>query len=332
MDGAVSPNGSHASRSLLQRVAGAATERIVDTVDPDIVLDHIDIDALIQRVDFDGLIRRVDLNGLLDRIDVEQLLDRIDVERLVGRIDVAALVARSGVPEIITSSTGQMAQSGMDLVRRQVAGLDLVAGRTTDRLLVRPLREVDESPTRLEEAGTAGAGRRSVTGRYAGPVSRLLAFLADLALMSAIYTGALAVAGYLLSTFVGVDLGTLSPIWGLITSAVWAFTYVFACTVVAGRTPGKWLLGLRIVRADGGVVPATRSVVRAVFWVASIPVAAFAFVPVLLGRRHRAVHDVVAGTAVVHDWGDRPAELPAPLTAFLERSSLGESGKSPAEG
>ena len=44
------------------------------------------------------------------------------------------------------------------------------------------------------------------------------------------------------------------------------------------------------------------------------------FVGLLIGRERRGLHDVIAGTAVVYDWGDRAAELPAPLTRFLARN------------
>lgn len=42
----------------------------------------------------------------------------------------------------------------------------------------------------------------------------------------------------------------------------------------------------------------------------------------ILGRERRALHDVIAGSAVVYDWGDRPAQLPAPLTRWLERRGV----------
>ena len=31
---------------------------------------------------------------------------------------------------------------------------------------------------------------------------------------------------------------------------------------------------------------------------------------------------MIAGTAVVYDWGDRPAKLPAPMTRWLERQGI----------
>jgi uncharacterized RDD family membrane protein YckC len=42
----------------------------------------------------------------------------------------------------------------------------------------------------------------------------------------------------------------------------------------------------------------------------------------LVDRRRRTFHDLVAKTAVVYDWGDRPAELPTPLSSFLNRHQV----------
>ena len=42
----------------------------------------------------------------------------------------------------------------------------------------------------------------------------------------------------------------------------------------------------------------------------------------LVDRERRALHDMLARTAVVYDWGERPAKLPAPLTRYLERKGV----------
>jgi uncharacterized RDD family membrane protein YckC len=188
-------------------------------------------------------------------------------------------------------------------------------------MLRRPPRTQEAAPTTLA-AGGDEAARLSVTGHYAGVVSRALAAGLDVAVVTASWTLTLAAAGYLLSTF-GLRSPTV-PRWvGAVAVALWGFTYVWGFVAVAGRTPGKALLGLRVVRSDGTFVPMGRSFVRAVLWWVSIALAWLAVVPVALGRRHRSVHDALAGTAVVYDWGDRAAELPAPLSAFLRRADGG---------
>lgn len=300
------PAGDAHRRGLLARVAGVATERIVDTVDPDIVLDHVDVDALIAR------------------IDINAVLERVDVERLVDRLDMKTLVERAGIPEIVAASTGHMAESGLDLARRQVLGLDMVLARAADRAFRRPPRTQEAAPPALsgQSPGDEVASRLTVSGHYAGVVSRALAAALDVAVVTTSWTLALAAGGFLLSTF-GLRSPTLPGWVAAVAIALWGFVYVWGFVAVAGRTPGKALLGLRVVRSDGTFVPVGRSFARAVLWWVSIALAWLAVLPVALGRRHRGAHDALAGTAVVYDWGDRAAELPAPLSAFLRRADRG---------
>jgi hypothetical protein len=49
-------------------------------------------------------------------------------------------------------------------------------------------------------------------------------------------------------------------------------------------------------------------------------------------REHRALHDLIAGTAVVYDWGSRTAELPGPLSEFLARRAGVEYTLRPTKG
>ena len=44
------------------------------------------------------------------------------------------------------------------------------------------------------------------------------------------------------------------------------------------------------------------------------------FLLIIVRRDNRGLHDLIAGTAVVYDWGDRPAEMPGPLSDFLNRA------------
>jgi hypothetical protein len=39
----------------------------------------------------------------------------------------------------------------------------------------------------------------------------------------------------------------------------------------------------------------------------------------VVGRQRRALHDFAAGDMVLYHWGDRPAELPPPLTDWVRR-------------
>ena len=144
--------GRQNGKRLLGRVAGAVTERVVVTVDPDIVLEHVDLNALLSRVDLDAVLARVDMDALLARVDLNALLADADLDALLRNVDLEALVRRSGIPDIVAESTYSMAGSALDLARRQLVGLDVVVDRIVDRLMRRSEDERREGPPSLVAA------------------------------------------------------------------------------------------------------------------------------------------------------------------------------------
>lgn len=72
--------------------------------------------------------------------------------------------------------------------------------------------------------------------------------------------------------------------------------------LAGGRTPGKRLLGLRVVRADGAPVGLADSLARNLLRAVELPLAyAPAILAVALGPRRQRLGDLVAGTLVVRD-------------------------------
>jgi len=153
--------GRQNGKRLLGRVAGAVTERVVDTVDPDIVLEHVDLNALLSRVDLDAVLARVDIDALLARVDLNTLLADVDLDALLRNVDLEALVRRSGIPDIVAESTYSMAGSALDLARRQLVGLDVVVDRIVDRLMRRSEEQRLKGPPMLvgddQDASEPGA-------------------------------------------------------------------------------------------------------------------------------------------------------------------------------
>lgn len=87
----------------------------------------------------------------------------------------------------------------------------------------------------------------------------------------------------------------ISPFLFLIVLAY----FVFFWTLV-GFTPGKALLGLRIVRRDGRPLSVWRALVRYLaYWVSAIPLF-LGFIWILFDRRHEGWHDKIAGTNVTY--------------------------------
>lgn len=336
-------------KGRLSRLAGAVTGRVVETIDPDVVVDNLDIDhvvdridvnRLLDRVDVDRLLQRVDVNDLLDRVAVDELLDRVDVDRLLDRVGVDALlervdwdrhlagvdleaaVRRAGVPEIVAESTGRMAGSVLDLVRRQLVGLDIVVDRIVARILRRDVSIQPVGPGDLAKSDSSADGRPGVTGHYAGAVSRAGAVSLDVGIIFALFT--LGVAGLdLLARFIaGLSLADdRSGFWWVAALGGWAFIYVIVSLTIAGSTPGKGIVGLRVVSADGSILSGRHALVRTLAFPLSAVVLGLGFLGIVFGHQHRALHDLIAGTAVVYEWGGREAQVPGPLSAFLDRKT-----------
>jgi len=84
---------------------------------------------------------------------------------------------------------------------------------------------------------------------------------------------------------------------------------------LAGGTPGKKLLGLAVVTADGSFPGFGRSLARALGWVLSTPLANFGFILALFNSRTRTLHDFLSGTFVVEAGPRRSNGALAFLTA-----------------
>ncbi len=166
---------------------------------------------------------------------------------------------------------------------------------------------------------TAPVATGRVTGRYAGPIGRLAAFAVDSFLIVTLYGVIVAVVSFTVQLLTGyeVDPDETANIWWLAGYVLWAFLYFWVSTAITGRTIGKWLVGLRIVARDGAPLGGRAAFVRVLTFPLSFLVFGLGFLGIVIGRERRAWHDALARTVVVYDWGDRPAEMPAPLTRFL---------------
>ena len=128
----------------------------------------------------------------------------------------------------------------------------------------------------------------------AGPVPRALAWLADLGIRAGVYV----VLAPALATLGRVGLGLL-----LIAMFLLEWFYPVAFEVLAGgQTPGKKLLGLRVLRADGAPIGWSRSMVRSLLAAVDFLPAGYAagLAAMVLNRRFQRLGDLAAGTVVVH--------------------------------
>lgn len=314
--------------NILSRFTKRATGVVVDAVDPDDIIDRVDINALLDRIDVnelldrvepDALLDRVDVNRLLERVDVNALMDRVDVEALMDRVDVEALVDRAGIADIVKESTGALAGSAIDVFRRQLVSLDTITGRFFYRIIGRNPATRPEAPPELEAAvGVDETGRGQITGHYAGPVTRLLAFAIDVAIQ---WFGFLMImSGLRLVAELFVSTEGDSTTAGLITIGlflVWNYMYLWISYTVASKTAGMAIVGIRVVNRQGEVLGSGQAALRTLVLPVSVSFFALGCLGILFSPERRALQDAAAGSVVVYDWGDRPAEMSAPITKWI---------------
>lgn len=301
---------------------------LLGRVDVDALLSRIDVDALLTRVDIEALLSHVDVNGLLGRVDVDALLSRVDVDALVQRVDVDRVVEQLEVGALLHRTTGGLLRSFLDLLRRQLVGLDVVAMRAVDRFRRHRTGAIPAGPELLSRSRLAAG---EVSGRYAGPVSRLAAFGTDVGVAFTAFGLASALVTFLVQLVFGVHLEKNNGIWWTVAYFVWFYFYLWISLSIAGRTVGKLIAGLRVVAADGHPLTFRQAFIRTLAFPLSFAFFFFGFVLALFQKQRRALHDLIAGTCEVYDWGDRPAQLPSPLTWWLSRRGVLE-GEDPRAG
>jgi uncharacterized RDD family membrane protein YckC len=166
----------------------------------------------------------------------------------------------------------------------------------------------------------------SLQGQYAGAASRFLAYALDLVVSTALFT--LAVAGV---SFVVETVTRHSIVWtagsGAASTAVfvvWQFFYFGYSWAASGKTFGMYVLGIRVVRADGATAEPWRGILRALVFPLSFLLLGLGFAGILVQREHQALHDLIAGTVVIYAWDARAARL-----RFLAREV--ETGPAPGQ-
>jgi uncharacterized RDD family membrane protein YckC len=148
-------------------------------------------------------------------------------------------------------------------------------------------------------------------GNYAGAVSRLAAFAADVGASWGLYTLGVALlnAAFKLVTGHSFNLSNYRLV-AFIVLTLWEFLYFAYQWAVSGKTLGMAILGLQVVTAQGGPVSGRQAALRTVglgftlFFTLGI-----GFVGIVYQHERRALNDFIAGTAVIYDWDARAARL-----------------------
>lgn len=290
----------------------------LDRVDVNALLARVDVDALARRLDLDELVGRVDVNAVVGSVDVDAVLARVDLDAVIDRVDVDHIMQRADVAGIVARSTRGMTARTLDLARRQLVGLDEIVTRIAARIV---RRDPDADPGAPPALRVSEANRHegpSISGYYAGPLSRMAAFSIDMFALVFLFGVGTAVATWTTELLFnrGGD-GGLAPPWSAALFIAWTLTYSIAPMAITGRTLGKAIVGLRVVTRDGNPLHLHQAIVRVLVLPVSFALLGIGLLGAVFGRHRRTLHDLAAGSAEVIDWGDRAAALPTPISNWL---------------
>lgn len=179
-------------------------------------------------------------------------------------------------------------------------------------------------------------------GYYAGFVSRLIAFILDMVItvftvVATTWFFSVTVTVFQISTswafilarfpnFAELFGRIFNPLTGSLVALIFIILYHSLFITILGQTPGKLLLGLRVLTMDGRQVRFWRALLRTVAYMLSMLVFFLGFLWVLVDDERQAWHDKIAGTYVVYAWAARPDErFLVDISNRLKRLSAGQA-------
>lgn len=161
-------------------------------------------------------------------------------------------------------------------------------------------------------------------GHYAGFATRLLAFIIDAFIVSATivfvswFTNTTidmllgqAVLNSLVRTFPTLEALTevaTAPLTHSLVSLAFIISYYLFFWTLIGQTPGKYLMGIRIVTIKGNRLNVGRSILRYLGYYISGLCMGLGFLWILFDDERRSWHDRLSGTCVIYVWDARPDE------------------------
>ena len=156
-----------------------------------------------------------------------------------------------------------------------------------------------------------------IRGEYAGFVSRLSAFAIDSMILAAT-TFVVTWASISVLSYLRIDVSRCPPLSEEFDAMVWAChlalwsgvalgtvfptAYTLFFWSATGQTPGKAVMGVRIVRLDGQAMGLWTSILRFIGYTVSLATLGLGFLVILSDNRRQDLADKMAGTCVVYTW------------------------------
>jgi uncharacterized RDD family membrane protein YckC len=164
---------------------------------------------------------------------------------------------------------------------------------------------------------------QQLQGLRAGFISRAVASGTDVVLVLCSYVVAVILVSIAWDLFFSTSISVAAPPHWLNELLVWILLVAYLTAGWStGRTLGKQMLGLRLVRSDGSPLGFWRALFRALLCASFFP----ALLLALVNRRNRGLEDVVVGTVVTYDW--LPASYEPLAEPYMDAPSIIEMRRS----
>jgi uncharacterized RDD family membrane protein YckC len=208
----------------------------------------------------------------------DELVHRV-VQSPSFKLALEEVLSRPEIREALTSQAAGFGEDVASAVRRRSRAVD-------DSVEARALRLVGRQPS-------------AETAQFGGFATRAVGLVLDAALAQLAFLVAAGSIALVVALTGGFRPGWIEGVLGAVGWMVAVALYFVAFWSTTGQTPGMRVMHVRVLARSGAPPSALRSLVRfAALIVAIIPLFA-GFLPVLVDRRRRGLHDFVAGTVVV---------------------------------
>ena len=151
---------------------------------------------------------------------------------------------------------------------------------------------------------------QNLRGQHAGFASRFIAFVFDAVIGIGVFELTLGAISFAASVLTGSTIHwNRGNTWVVVAFFAWEFFYFALAWTGSGKTPGMWLLGVQVISQDGGRAGTKRGLVRTLAFPLSFILLGLGFISILFEHDRRALHDLIADTAVIYSWDAREARL-----------------------
>lgn len=110
---------------------------------------------------------------------------------------------------------------------------------------------------------------------------------------------AILIDGFILGLITGLLVAIISELGGGVSFLIGVLYNWYFWTQNDGQTPGKRIMNLRVVKADGSTISDTDALIRAVGYYISGLFFSLGYVWAIFDEQNRTWHDLFAGTIVV---------------------------------